>query len=433
MRKMWESIKQRWPGVYPNGLLLGIVLGGIAARCLFLSLFPHLGEEELMDTTRYLNVALNILTGRGFAEYIVGPTAFAPPVYPYFLAGVFKVFGYNMIHAKIVQAVIGGLTCWIVYRLGFHAFGTRIGLLAAAGAAVFPDLIILAGYLYSETVYIALLCLGFLSILKACKEPQKWRHWIVGGILLGLCILTRHVILLFPVFIMMVLLLFKSIRQHWKRLLVFTGICYLMIVPWTIRNYLYFDEFIPVAAGSGGTFWIGSNVEHQGEFRYSDTMQEIDEETGGVKVDIERDKILMERAIDNIADNPLQYAGVVAKKFIRYFIKIYEAVPHGQPRQLNIFVTIILASSYYPLLLMFLLGIVLSRRDYRYLIPLYGIVLYSGIIYALTVVVPRYRAPLLPFFIVFAAYGVYRLAEKWFSLKERKSHAGTSNSVEESS
>ena len=399
--------------------LLGIVLLGIALRLLFIAVFPHMGEDALMDTTRYLNVSLNILTGRGFAEYITGPTAFAPPIYPYFLAGVFKVFGYNMIHAKIVQAVISGLTCLVVFWIGCSLFGRKIGLLAALGAAVFPDLIILSGYLYSETVYILLFCLSFLFILKGCEELHGWWNWIIGGIFFGLSILTRHALLMFPVGLLLLMVIFKSTRIYWKKLLLFCGICFVMIVPWTIRNYLCFHEIIPVAAGSGGTFWIGSYTDHEGEFRYSETMEKIDEETDSVRVDIERDKILINKAIDNITSNPLGYILVVAKKFGQYFTKIYEAVPAGQPRNLDIIVMLVLALSYYPLFLLFLLGIILSGKRWSRLIPLYSIILYLGGIYAMTVVVPRYRVPLLPFFMVFAALSVTHLWDKCHSLKTR--------------
>ena len=213
---------------------------------------------------------------------------------------------------------------------------------------------------------------------------------------------------MFPVFLLCVYFAFqfKLTKQNLRRYLVFAVIGYLVIVPWTVRNYIHFRQIIPVAAGSGGTFWIGSVVDDSGEFKYDETMEKIDEESGGEKVDVRRDQILMQKAVDNIVQNPIQYIGLVIKKFILYFTKIYEAVPHGGPRQLNTLVILGLALGYYPILLFFLMGLVLSRSHWRRLLPLYSIVLYSGIIYALTVVVPRYRAPLLPFFMVFAACSI---------------------------
>ena len=64
----------------------GLVIGAVALRLAFLVIFPDMGTGELLDSTRYLRVARNLIIGRGFAEYRL-PTALLPPGYPYFLAG----------------------------------------------------------------------------------------------------------------------------------------------------------------------------------------------------------------------------------------------------------------------------------------------------------------------------------------------------------
>ena len=56
--------------------------------------------------------------------------------YTYFVAAVYKIFGHNPGAIRVVQAVIGTLTVWVVYRLGVLCFGRRQGLVAAAMTAM---------------------------------------------------------------------------------------------------------------------------------------------------------------------------------------------------------------------------------------------------------------------------------------------------------
>lgn len=391
-----NSLRARW-------ILAGIVTMAVAVRLVFLKLFPEVGQNELMDSVRYLSVSFNILTDRGFAEYLGGPTAFAPPIYPYFLAGIFKIFGYNMINVKIVQALVGGLTCILYYRMGTILFGRTAGLISAFIGALFPDLVILTGYLYSETVYMLFYSLAFMFLIQASVETDAWRDWILAGVFMGISLLTRHVLLVFPFFLVFVFLLFRSRWLSMRKIVVFVIVCFLTVAPWTIRNYISFKQFIPVAAGMGGPIWLGSNVEDEGEYNYQESIQKVDEEADGLTEGAERDKILLPKALENIRKNPLAYLQIVGKKFVRYFLEIYKAEPDGKARGRDMLVTMVLGATYYPLFGLFLLGVFLNRHLWREYIVIWAVMLYSGLIYAVTVVVPRYRLPLLPFFIFFAA------------------------------
>lgn len=403
---------------HPKRLVLYIVLVGVVCRLLFFIFFPQSEEGNLMDSVRYLRTATNIIRGRGFAEWGPRPTAFAPPVYPYFLAGIFKIFGYHPDVVKIIQAILGGLTCWIIYRMGSLLFEEKVGLVASLIMVFYPDLIALTGYLYTEILYIFVLSLTFLFLMRALLRKGGKFDWFLAGVLLGVSILTRHALILFPIFILILLSCFKATRVHFKGLLVFMVVCYAVIIPWIIRNYLCFGEFVPVATGVGATLWVGSYVPHEGEYRYSDTSEKVMEESKGAKSLPEGDKILFIKALQNIIRNPGEYGYIVLKKFIRYFYQIYGDIPDGRPRSVNIAVMLALALSYYPVFLLFLTGIVLTRDRWKEFLPIYGLIFYSGILYAVTIIVPRYRVPLIPFFILFAASSLCTLMDRLFLRKK---------------
>jgi 4-amino-4-deoxy-L-arabinose transferase-like glycosyltransferase len=245
------------------------------------------------------------------------------------------------------------------------------------------------------------------------SDRGKTKDSILGGLILGLAILTRHNLLLFPVFLLILMMIFRYQKVYMKNFLVFIATCYLVLVPWNIRNYICFKKFIPVAMGIGGPFWMGSYITHQGEYRYGESLQKMKDEAGEVQNLADKEKNLIIKAFKNIRNNPVAYSLTFFKKFIYYFLKIYEDVPKGAPRHPNLFVVLILGFSYYPIFFLFLAGVILSIKRWKKLLPLYGVILYSGLIYSIFIVVPRYRIPLMPFFTLFAAFALITWVDRF--------------------
>src|SRR5207244_7058538 len=73
-------------------------------------------------------------------------------------------------------------------------FGWRIGVLAGIFAAIYPELYIYDGWLYTESLYTFLLfavCYGLYRLQHTAEK--NWRIWITCGVLLGLLSLTRPI------------------------------------------------------------------------------------------------------------------------------------------------------------------------------------------------------------------------------------------------
>jgi Gpi18-like mannosyltransferase len=74
-------------------------------------------------------IARSIAEGHGFSSPLgvdSGPTAWITPVYPYILAGIFKVFGIyarsTEIIIKILNCLFAALACFPLYALGRRLF-----------------------------------------------------------------------------------------------------------------------------------------------------------------------------------------------------------------------------------------------------------------------------------------------------------------------
>lgn len=90
---------------------------------------------------------------------------FPPPVYPLFLRGIYGIFGQQAYTAVFaVQGVLGAISVLLVYRIAERAGGRAAGLVAAAVAAFYPNLVAYGLTTLTETlsVFIALLILDIL-------------------------------------------------------------------------------------------------------------------------------------------------------------------------------------------------------------------------------------------------------------------------------
>ena len=87
------------------------------------------------DPITYDQIALNILSGKGFSGasfyYPPGsdvPTSFWDPLYPYFLAAVYAVFGHSIPAVRVVQALIGAGSVAMAWHIGRRLAGPTPGL-----------------------------------------------------------------------------------------------------------------------------------------------------------------------------------------------------------------------------------------------------------------------------------------------------------------
>src|SRR2546430_8195740 len=148
-------------------------------------------------------LARSIAIRQGFSsptDVPSGPSAWAPPLYPYLLAGVFKPFGvYSALSAWVIltfNSVFSALTCLTLYRIGETVYGAAVGRAAAWTWALFPYAIYWPTRVGWETSLTAfLLSLALLLTLRMANQPPRPRGWIIFGLLWGVIALTNTAVL----------------------------------------------------------------------------------------------------------------------------------------------------------------------------------------------------------------------------------------------
>ena len=200
-------------------------------------------------------LARSIATGQGFSsptDLPTGPSAWAPPLYPYILAGVFKLFGvYSPLSAWVILAfnsVFAALTCLTLYQIAERIYGISVARAAAWTWAVFPYAIYWPVRVVWETSLTTfLLSLALLLTLRMADEPPRPRMWILFGLLWGMIALTNTAVVSMLPFCLLWLLYHLPRRpQQFLGAALCVLMAALVVSPWLVRNYQVFGKFILV-------------------------------------------------------------------------------------------------------------------------------------------------------------------------------------------
>jgi 4-amino-4-deoxy-L-arabinose transferase-like glycosyltransferase len=305
----------------------------------------------IFDQISYHNLALRVVAGHGFsfahnwwpATAAGAPTAHWSFLYTLYLAAVYALFGPHPVVARLIQAVaVGVLMPWLLYRIGCRLLpgqptrqpggawlpgsvqGKSLGLAAAAITAVYIYFVYYAAALITESFYIVALLWTFdlsLQISQAARERS--RQWLLLGLALAIAVLLRQLVLLVIPFLL--LWLWWVARPRPARLLLPLLVVCLAILPWTIRNYLAFDQFVLLNTNAGFAFYWGNHAIHGSRFvpiltpemgsYYSlipTELLHLDEAA--------LDRALLERALASIAADPGRFLLLSLSRIPHYFV-----------------------------------------------------------------------------------------------------------------
>jgi 4-amino-4-deoxy-L-arabinose transferase-like glycosyltransferase len=301
-----------------------VLLVALAVRVGFVLVTHDLALHN--DPADYQRLATNVANGHGFGPTVLaaggGPTAFRSPLYPFLLGMLYDVIGVHVTAARLVQAALGTLTVALIGLTAYRMFGRRVGLVAAAVAAVYPPFLLVGGSLLTESIGLPLF-LGALLLALEQRRRGRGVRWAVGaGVLLGLGILAREnfVVLLLPLGLLM-----WTRRTRWA-VAAFAVAAVAVVAPWTIRNAVRMDALIPVSDTSGYV-WGGvynAEADHNPRFPAAFIAPSAVPEYRSLFTDrhLDEDELadaLQSRAADYVREHPAYVAKVVFWNSARLF------------------------------------------------------------------------------------------------------------------
>jgi hypothetical protein len=152
-------------------ILLAIFAGALALR--LLAVFESLDNPSfffpIVDAGAYDAIARELA-----ANGNISPRLFWQPfLYPVFLAATYLISGGSILAAKVLQAIIGSLTCSLVFILGNRQLGKNVGLAAATITALYGPVILFEGELLAAglAAFFAVLLVLLFTIVADRSRP----------------------------------------------------------------------------------------------------------------------------------------------------------------------------------------------------------------------------------------------------------------------
>ena len=417
--------------------LTGLFIAALVVRLIYLWQYSHAPDfsNPSGDAGLFCSKALEILrSGNLFGNDV----PFQSPAYPMFLALFFKLAGSNYFLPRLIQVLIGSVNCLVVYTLAKKASPTKVWPARIAGimTAFYGTLVFFEGDLLMISLTLFFVNISFLGLILY-REKQQLRWPFIAGICFAVGALDRTNMLVFAP--MAIWFLWKSTFYKNRRIqfqstaLYLTGII-LVILPFTIHNYRVSGDMVLISSNAGINLYIGNNPYAQGVFAIppdiavrndnykmaEDAKEVACKECGKQLKPSEVSRFWTSKAVDFIVKNPVAAAKLYAKK-IRLMFNQREIPNHLDVVFFKKEVTpwlsyliigfwIVAPLAFAGILIRLLLGMTAAHKLYISFIIVYTVSLLPFFIN------DRYRLPIVPFLIIFTAFGIAELP----SLIQRK-------------
>ena len=346
-------------------------------------------------------IAASIASGHGFANPFqtpTGPTAWEPPLTPYLMAGVFKIFGvYSQASAFVlltINSLWSALTCIPIFLVARRSFGETVAVGSAWTWALIPYVIYWDIKWMWETSLSALLITTIFWLAVSMEDTDGVKPWLSFGLLWGVAAINSPSLLSF---------LPASGLYGWYRrwrvgrrslpgVLLASLIFLAVVTPWLVRNQRVFGHPVFLRTNFGAELRMGNGPYADGTWQfYLHPVHDLAEFHRYVQMgELAYVRARRDEAVAWIKANPGRFAVISFRKFIYYW--------YGVPRDLRpAWLEPVKNSLFAASSLLTLFGLLLALRQRRphawlffWLLLLYPLVYYVVFPHA------RYRHPVEP-------------------------------------
>ena len=291
---------------------VGVVLLRMGYAWLAPQIDPFLRHDPLHGDAQVHDQMAWTLVQEGRLQFVKGlQTA---PAYIWLMAGVYGVVGHEPQAVRIVNALLGVLALWGLWRVAVRWLGRRYAFVVVALATIHPHLLMLSGWLYTENLMVPLV----VWAIERASATRTVRNGVIVGVMLGLRVLTRANFLPFAGLVgLWWLFVTPASSGGASRFLsagVLLAITCLTVAPYILYLYGRYGHFIPIGLG-GYTFLWANNPEADGGFRadFTELRMVIDGQKVRVRDwltapnPVERDRKALRLALTWIRENPTDF------------------------------------------------------------------------------------------------------------------------------
>jgi len=339
--------------IRPVLVFAALIIAAAIVRVVFLVQLERseFGDVLSLDSRFYEELARSVLAGNAIPA---GALTFNP-LYPLFLAVVFRIFGEGLVAPRIVQLALGLCTVALVYAAGARIVeGPRTGrpssravaVIAAAMAILYAQFVLYEGMLLSTALEVFLLAASFALALSLDEDlrgehplklgPRRVPPWASGLVLGAFCgagALGRPNLFLLLV---AALPLWLYLRNRRKRRGLVPAACFLagaalFLAPPIAYNASSTGRFVPVSAHGGINFYIGNLPGSAGVYKppsdmradmrglIDDAKAKAEAATGRSMTQPEVSDFFLHKAFENIKGDPAGWIRLLWRKLLLFF------------------------------------------------------------------------------------------------------------------
>lgn len=396
-----------------RALLLALLALALAARVAISLRYARPEPDGTVPNIDQYHSLATSLVEHGSLLRFGKPTASREPLYPIVLASLYKVTGPRFAAVITLNILLGVATVLLAWRLGERLFGETTAFLGAAFLAAHPQVLFYTTKPMRETLQTFLVVAAVNLAVDAARRAELRLSALAGaaGGLIGLVnsALLPGAAALGPGLWWLGRRQGRPLLRHAVVLTVALGAVYSL---WPLRNLLVLGRFIPGISAGGPHLYISLVVPDEAAGTPQEPLYiEADPVLRAARsmTDEGYDRSCYEAAFKWMREHP----GLFALRICKSFVKLWRIYPYPRDYGMNYgFIKRVSILSDGWMIPLGLVGLVLAWRRYpETAIPnalVAGVVLTYSVFWA----VVRYRLPLMPFVLLYAAYALVRLARR---------------------
>ena len=384
---------------------------------LYLYYFP--GSKLLLgDEKRYLDIGLSIAAGGDWHSH-----PFWPPMQSILIALFSRLFTDPILPLQIFQYGLLLISGFIVRDIVYKETKSRnASQIALAVMILYPSWLAYSQYLWPEVVHVALFT-GIIWINNYKNESYKWM--VLSGLLLGLAILFKSLLILFVPFLFYTALMKNG---NWKKgfpkVVLSLLIAIVTITPASIKSHKMSGSWM-VANSSMFNLNLGLKDDKRQHFSHKMAGDYFIEYNKSADTFKKRNQIVKQKALDKIQQQGYitTFINQISKQYFRLFDyqtffsqqfqgdtnNFVNKYQHRHDSPAAIVLLLYNNVFYFLIVLAMLLGLLVSIKKSLVAQQLALFLLYILGLFLLLHAIPRFRIPMMPIMAFYSGYLYYYL------------------------
>jgi 4-amino-4-deoxy-L-arabinose transferase-like glycosyltransferase len=257
-------------------------------------------------------------------------STYRPPLYPLTIALIYQVAEPETVWIRIVQIALSAWIVFMIYRLGFRMGGSRVALVSACLASLYPLWAFFSAMIMAETLLVFLVTMICFLGMSYVESPGIWKG-IGLGVTMGLGLLCKPIVLAWIPGIAFVLWLKTPAgkrRVFMNQTVAIVCGFLVVVVPWTVRNELVTGHRFLISSNLGMNLLVGHEPGARGSYRDGRNYLAMHKRIGqGGSDAIESDRLVAREVFSWIVEDPSRAFVLGAKKVFLFWNSVLEGAP----------------------------------------------------------------------------------------------------------